>query len=305
MKAYYKCPDCKIWFKDKDCKNKVAQVDCEIPATGHDPKNVPATEATCGVSGNLEYWVCENCGKLFKDEACKTETTLKDVTLPALVHQYEQTAEDDDTYTYTCKNCGDTYTEDKVKLPVLPGKLEFPGNQFTDVDKSDWFYFDVKYVSDRGIMDGTGNGEFSPYADLNRAMIVTILYRMEGKPAVSTANTFTDVPSGQWYSEAIEWAASKGIVLGYGNGTYGPFDAVTREQLAAILYRYATLKGYDVKGDFKLDADASYSAWSKANVEWAANKGILVDGLSVNATKTANRAEVARSIRSFLTRVAK
>lgn len=302
---YWHCSNCNKNFEDKDGNGVLQSV--ERPATGvHTLTHHSPNAATCTENGNTEYWECSVCGNYFSDENGKNVINDKSsVVLEALGHDYQKKDEDDDKITYECSRCHDTYTEDKVKLPVVPGKLEFPGEQFTDVDKSDWFYFDVKYVYDRGIMDGTGNGEFSPYANLNRAMIVTILYRMEGKPAVSTANTFTDVPSGQWYSEAIEWAAAKGIVEGYGNGTYGPFDAVTREQLAAILYRYATLKGYDVKGDYKLNADASYNAWSKANVEWAANKGILVDGLSVNATTTANRAEVARSIRSFLTRVAK
>ena len=128
--------------------------------------------------------------------------------------------------------------------PGHPGQACCPGRApFADVSGSDWFYNDVRYVYEKGIMDGTGADRFSPNAPLTRAMIVTILYRMAGSPSVSGSSDFTDVAAGKWFAKAVAWAAANGIVNGYGSGLFGPNDPVTREQLAAILYRYAVYGG--------------------------------------------------------------
>ena len=123
--------------------------------------------------------------------------------------------------------------------PVTPARPAAPvGLPFADVSGSDWFYNDVRYVYEKGIMDGTGADRFSPNAPLTRAMIVTILYRMAGSPAMSGASDFKDVDSNKWFAKAVAWAAANGIVNGYGSGLFGPNDPVTREQLAAILWQH-------------------------------------------------------------------
>lgn len=115
---------------------------------------------------------------------------------------------------------------------------------FTDMNTSDWYYDAVQYAYEKGMMNDTSATTFSPNDTTTRGMIVTILHRMEGTPA-AVGTTFTDVPTGQWYSDAVSWASANGIVGGYGNGLFGPGDPITREQMAAILNRYSQHKGYD------------------------------------------------------------
>ncbi|MBQ3815154.1 MAG: S-layer homology domain-containing protein, partial [Clostridia bacterium] len=158
-----------------------------------------------------------------------------------------------------------------------------------------------------GIMNGVSETEFDPLSDLSRGMIVTVLYRMEGRPEVPEMNVFTDVPADMWYADGVTWAASKGIVNGYGNGTYGPANPVTREQLAAILNRYADFRGYAVRTEELDAADAeSVSGWAAENVKWAAANGILEAGAdgTIRPTEPASRAEIAGAIRAFLENVA-
>ena len=174
---------------------------------------------------------------------------------------------------------------------------------FTDVTKADPFYDDVKFVYNEGIMNGVSASRFDPQSGLTRGMIVTVLYRMEGEPEVPEGSIFTDVPAGEWYSDGVVWAASKGIVNGYGDGKYGPTDPVTREQLAAILNRYADFKGYAIETDALDAADAgSVSGWAADNVKWAAANGILEtdEKGNIRPTEPASRAEIAHAIRAFL-----
>ena len=194
--------------------------------------------------------------------------------------------------------------EPVVEEPVVePVKSELP---FTDVTPEDWFYTAVEYLYNEGIMNGTSETEFSPEYELNRATVVTILYRLEGEPEVETADTFSDVEEGEWYTAAVEWAASVGIVNGYEDGTFAPKKAVTREQLAAIIYRYAEFKGITIaETTAELGEEAVVSDWAKDNVEWAVSEGLLVEGENVNATESANRAEVAAMIYTFLTKTSK
>ena len=149
---------------------------------------------------------------------------------------------------------------------------------FEDVKESDWFYESVKYVFDKGLMAGIGETTFAPNITTTRGMIVTVLHRMEGSPAVTGANPFDDVAAGKWYAEAIKWAAENELVGGYGDGKFGPEDSTTREQLAAILMNYAKLKGYDVSGKADLsgfsDTD-KISDWAAATLAWANAKGLI------------------------------
>ena len=192
--------------------------------------------------------------------------------------------------------------------PVTPARPAAPvGLPFADVSGSDWFYNDVRYVYEKGIMDGTGADRFSPNAPLTRAMIVTILYRMAGSPSVSGSSDFTDVAAGKWFAKAVAWAAANGIVNGYGSGLFGPNDPVTREQLAAILYRYAVYGGMTAVtleenlGGF---ADtAQLSAYAIQAMNWAVGQG-LINGSGSNLVPKAQatRAQVAAIIHRYLER---
>ncbi len=135
---------------------------------------------------------------------------------------------------------------------------------FGDVQSTDWYYDEVQYVYENGLMSGTSATTFSPDTTTTRGMIVTILHRLEGTPAVSTSGTFADVTAGRYYTDAVEWASANGIVGGYGNGRFGPNDPITREQMAAILYRYAAYKEYDVSGAADLSGYSDASSISNA-----------------------------------------
>ena len=192
--------------------------------------------------------------------------------------------------------------------PVTPARPAAPvGLPFADVSGSDWFYNDVRYVYEKGIMDGTGADRFSPNVPLTRAMIVTILYRMAGSPSVSGSSDFTDVAAGKWFAKAVAWAAANGIVNGYGSGLFGPNDPVTREQLAAILYRYAVYGGMTavtLEENLGSFADtAQLSAYAIQAMNWAVGQG-LINGSGSNLVPKAQatRAQVAAIIHRYLER---
>lgn len=178
-------------------------------------------------------------------------------------------------------------------------------DQFTDVKPGEWYYESVKYAIDNGLFYGISDTKFSPNGTMTRGMLVTVLYRMNNEPKADPAD-FLDVKDDQYYTEAVAWAAANGIVKGYGNGNFGPEDAVTREQLAAILYRYAgspastgTLNAFtdgDKASDYALDA-----------LKWAISQGIIQgkgDGILDPAGK-ATRAEVAAMLQRFYNAVNK
>ena len=184
------------------------------------------------------------------------------------------------------------------------------GLPFGDVKSADWFYNDVKYVYEKGMMAGTAADVFAPNATTTRAMIVTILYRLEGSPAVTGTSSFVDVPAGQWYTDAVNWAAANQIVKGTSATTFAPNDSITREQMAAILYRYAQYKGYDVtkKADLSGYSDnGQVSAYAKDALAWA-NAAKLINGVT-NTTLVpqgnATRAQVSAILHRFCDGVVK
>ena len=184
------------------------------------------------------------------------------------------------------------------------------GLPFGDVKSADWFYNDVKYVYEKGMMAGTAADVFAPNATTTRAMIVTILYRLEGSPAVTGTSAFVDVPTGQWYTDAVNWAAANQIVKGTSATTFAPNDSITREQMAAILYRYAQYKGYDVtkKADLSGYSDnGQVSAYAKDALAWA-NAAKLINGVT-NTTLApqgnATRAQVSAILHRFCDGVVK
>lgn len=184
------------------------------------------------------------------------------------------------------------------------------GLPFGDVKSADWFYNDVKYVYEKGMMAGTAADVFAPNATTTRAMIVTILYRLEGSPAVTGTSAFVDVPAGQWYTDAVNWAAANQIVKGTSATTFAPNASITREQMAAILYRYAQYKGYDVtkKADLSGYSDnGQVSAYAKDALAWA-NAAKLINGVT-NTTLApqgnATRAQVSAILHRFCDGVVK
>jgi len=177
-------------------------------------------------------------------------------------------------------------------------------NPFTDVKTGDWFYAAVQYVRENGLMNGTSSTLFSPHANTTRGMVVTILYRMAGSPAVTAANPFDDVAAGQYYTNAVIWASENKIVTGYGNGKFGPNNAITREQMAVILMNYAKLKGYDVSARAGLSGFgdvASVSGWAQDALSWANAKG-FIQGSSNKLTPGGNaeRCQVAAILQRFI-----
>ena len=188
--------------------------------------------------------------------------------------------------------------------PVTPAVPSAPAapkwdNPYWDVSERDSHYEAVRYVTEHELMNGMGVGHFSPNAEMTRAMMVTILWRMEGKPAAAKS-AFTDLTA-DWYRGAIDWAAESGIVNGVGNGKFAPDAELSLEQLITILYRYAADKGYDVSKSVSLDAftdGSAVSAYAKPAMQWAVGMGFL-SGKSLNSGAPASRAQIAQVLMLF------
>ena len=179
-------------------------------------------------------------------------------------------------------------------------------NPFDDVDEAAWYFDAVRYVFENGLLQGTSDTLFSPDLTTTRAMIVTVLWRMAEEPVINYAMTFDDVPEGLWYSEAVRWAAGEGIVTGYDDTRFGPNDAVTREQLAAMLYRYAVNQGRDVSVGEDTNilsyADAfSVSEYAVSALQWACGEGIVTgrDDGTLSPQDSALRSEFAAMLMRF------
>lgn len=205
----------------------------------------------------------------------------------------------DGKYVFTMPGSAVTVTGTfKAETPVaLP---------FTDVKSGNWFYPAVQYAYAQGLMTGTSATTFAPNGTMNRAMIVTVLYRLEKSPAVTGASKFTDVPAGQWYSDAVAWAAANKIVNGYDETTFGPMNAVTREQMAAILFRYEQVKGLEnvtLEENLNRFPDQNkISAYAIPALQWAVGQKIIngnADG-TLDPTGTATRAQVAQIFTNLL-----
>ena len=181
-------------------------------------------------------------------------------------------------------------------------------NPFTDVKTGDWFYDAVSYVYTEGLMTGTGTYTFSPSAPTSRAMLVTILWRLQGEPYVS-GSSFSDVKSSAYYYDAVRWAARYGIVEGYEGNVFKPDDAITREQFAAILYRYAEYCKYSTSASTNLSAykdNAKVSSWAGTAMKWAVAKGLFEgDNLgNLDPQGQTTRAAAAKLLMAFCENVA-
>lgn len=209
----------------------------------------------------------------------------------------------DGTYSFTQPAGAVTIT---VTFKVLtdvsecPRDASCPMSGYTDLDMEAWYHDGIHYCLDEGLMDGVGTGLFAPNATTSRAMIVTILWRMQGSPEVDTTETFTDVYPDAWYAKAIAWAVAEGVADGYGEGLFGPNDAITREQLAAMLWRYAARP--ESEGGLSAFADgAEVSVWAQQAMSWAVSLGLIngVDSDRLDPKGQATRAQTATILMRF------
>ena len=203
-----------------------------------------------------------------------------------------------------------TYTVDKLTVSTRI-EVEFTNGTlpFTDVHESDWFYDDVVFAYENGLFAGTSDTTFSPNASMTRAMLVTVLYRLEGQPAVNGRSGFSDVQYNGYYEDAVTWAADNGIVNGTSTSTFSPNANVTREQMAAILYRYAQYKKYNTAASSSLNSfsdHTSVSGYAVASLQWSVAEK-LVNGSNgkLMPTGNASRAQVAAILHRFAENVAK
>ena len=209
----------------------------------------------------------------------------------------------DGTYTFPMPNGQVTITATFVETEAPVGE------PFLDVNEGDWFYDAVVYAYQNELMDGVGGNRFAPNSATTRAQLVTILYRLEGEPAVSGDLPFTDVEAGTWYTNAVGWAAQNGIVNGVGDDTFAPGNDLTREQLVTILYRYAESKGYDVSASADLAGypdGEEIQAYAREAMAWAVAENII-QGMEDDTLKpagNASRAQIATILMRFCEGVA-
>ena len=218
--------------------------------------------------------------------------------------------EDNLTVTIPAGSIGDRrYTAHWEFDPTIIAALNpTPNVEFLDVSRVDWFYYDVRYVCENGLMNGTSRNRFSPYGTATRGMLVTILYRMENEPRCFGSAAFSDVKPGAYYEKAVIWASQNGIVSGYTDGTFRPDAPVTREQLASILYRYTLYRGQDVSAGETTsltgygDAQA-VSSYALPAMRWACGTGILQGANGkLNPSGLATRAQLAAMLHRYLTK---
>ena len=250
-----------------------------VDAAGHDceTETVPAT--------------CLGYG--FVRESCKhcDYSVITEITAP-LGHDYQAvvtapTLDEGGYTTHTCSRCGDSYVDSET--PALGHKCA----AYTDIP-TDWAKEGICFVIENGLMVGTTSTTFAPKDTLTRAMLVTVLYRMAGSPTVDAPSGFTDVADGQWYSDAIAWAAANGIVNGVGGNKFAPSEPVTREQLAAIFFRYAKAEApeADVLSGYP-DAE-SVSTYARDAMAWAVSTGLVTGSKEADGTYLAPQGLAAR-----------
>ena len=211
---------------------------------------------------------------------------------------------------YTFKDVVEDHTL-RVEFEKTGPTLVYPtnwSNPFTDVHAGDWFYDSVKFMNGNGLIQGTSGSTYSPYTTTTRGMIVTILYRLDGAPATYNSNPFYDVSANAYYANAVNWASQAGIVAGYGDGSFHPNAPITRQQMAAILYRYAIYKGYYTANQSNLSAQFSdynqISSYAVVPMSWAHANGIIAGTTptTLNPTGTATRAQITVMLARFCQR---
>lgn len=228
----------------------------------------------------------------------------ENITLEVRCDQHGSTFLPLENVSYTCnsKNFGTStmtvaYDGLKATLPCAIG--------FSDVEEKAWYFDSVMYAVNNGLFNGLSETTFGPNETMTRAMLVTVLYRLEGQPGVSGGASFKDVPQNTWYTKAVKWAADHKIVNGMGNDRFAPNDNVTREQMASILYRYSRWNGRDVSalGNISAFKDAAaVSAYANKAVRWAVGEGLIKgkESNQLDPTGNATRAEVATILHRYL-----
>ena len=222
----------------------------------------------------------------------------------------EEMKQPDDTITVTADTTVTAvWDNQKSGDDVCPKDDTCPMTPFTDTDRNAWYHDGVHWALEKSVMKGTGDNTFEPMTSTTRAMLVTMLWRMEGSPVVNYQMSFKDVPDGEWYTEAIRWAASTGIVNGYDEETFGTNENVTREQLATILYRSAKAKGSGFTGGWAFplpfdDAD-QVSDWADEAMHWMVMTGVMngVSAAELSPKSDAVRAQVATMLMRFSEKV--
>ncbi len=267
------------------------------------------TAPTCTEKGYTTH-TCARCGNSYIDSY-----------VDALGHVWDNgtvttapTTDKDGVMTYTCSRCGETRNE---TIPATGGAVdgscdggtECPGYRFKDMpDVSNWAHSGIDFAVSHGLFAGTSANTFSPEDSMTRAMMVTVLWRLDGMPKTSGKNFFSDVANGTWFTEAIIWAAENHIVDGVGNGKFEPDGNITREQMATILYRYAVWKNYDTSAKADLSVFPDYrrvSSWAKEALSWA-NAAELISGtregntICLDPSGNATRAQVATIFMRFV-----
>lgn len=223
---------------------------------------------------------------------------LEDVTVvrtSGTKTEIEVTKKSNGTYTFEMPAYAVTITPTFEKGLVM---------NFTDIKSTDWYYSEVQWVYENAIMNGMSTTTFEPTTSITRGMIVTMLYRLEGEPSVSKYSIFPDVASNQYYTDAVYWAQTNSVVNGYDTGDFGPNDAITRQQLSAILYRYATLKGYSTSASNSITGFSDYGKihdYAQTTMKWAYGKSLITGRTSTTLAPADNatRAEVAVSFARF------
>ena len=277
------------------------------PCTTHTVVSMQETAATCTSTGTTGGTYCSVCGNTLTDPE----------TVPVLGHDWDDgvittqpTATEDGVRTYSCSRCTAQKTEavPATGSDTCDGGSACPSRSFTDVaDPEDWSHAGIDFCVDNGLFNGISSTIFEPATPMTRAMLVTVLWRYSGSP-VEGANIFSDVPGNTWYTQAVAWAAANGIVDGIGNGKFDPDGKITREQMAAILFRYTASIGGDTSasGDFSGYVDGHLvSSWSDSALRWAVAEGlingILTDGKTyLSPQGHATRAQVATILTRYI-----
>ena len=283
----HKDPTCTEAGYDRTICDNCGEVLSEeiIPALGHDIVADKAVAATCTEPGLTAGEHCTRCSYKIEQKA-----------VDPLGHNFRNGV---------CTRCG--AKDPSYQSAPCDGGRDCPSYAFRDVNRGDWFHEAVDFAVENGLFNGMSSIRFEPNTPMTRAMLVTVLWRYEGSPR-GGSTTFRDVPSGQWYTEAVSWAAANGIVDGVGNNRFEPNGSITREQLAAILFRYSQSKGYDTseRGSFAGFPDTNkISRWASDSYSWAVGEklitGNVIRGVSyLDPQGHATRAQVATILMRYI-----
>lgn len=287
-----------------DSHTLMAAMNAFYPVAHTHSYTVTVTEPTCTEQG-------------YTTHTCDCNETFVDSYVNALGHDWDDgvvtlapTATEAGVKTYSCSRCSETYTEALAPLgEPCDGGEDCPSAVFTDVSANDWYHLSIDFVAEHDLMGGIGDGLFDPEGTMNRAMLVTVLWRCEGKPT-GAKNPFSDVPAGEWYTDAVAWAAENGIVNGVGDGKFDPTGNVTREQIAVILCRYTEVCGIadtSKRGDLRGYPDAKdTSDYATDALSWAVGEELILGSEGKLLPQgDATRAQVATILMRYLENIAK